>query len=342
VRARVRRGRRRLPAAGDCGNRGYRAPPVPPPEVPSRVSDRPAQTRLVAAWSRLPGNLRGVLWITMGTVAFALNDVFIKLLGRTFHPFELALFRYGVGVLLLSPVFLSMGTAGLRTKRFGLHMARLAMACTAQIGVFIAVINLHLADATAIAFSRPLFTTVIAVIVLHEVVRWRRWTATVVGFAGVLVMVRPGHGGIDPVALVAVASALTFAIANILIRMLSTTEPPNRILFYYHVGGTLVFAGPAFYVWIAPAGVQWLMLFMIAALTTVGMIGFVRGFAAGEANAVGPFEYVRLIYAALLGFYIFGETPDLWTLAGAVLIAGSTLYIARVEAQSGRRPAGGG
>jgi len=297
------------------------------------VTDSPPQNRLTAAWLRLPGNLRGVLWVTIGTVAFALNDVFIKLLGRTFHPFELGLFRYGIGVLLLTPVFLRMGVPGLKTQRFGLHMVRLAMACTAQFGVFVAVINLHLADATAIAFSRPLFTTVIAVIVLHEIVRWRRWTATLVGFAGVLIMVRPGHDGIDPVALIAVASALTFAVANILIRMLSRTEPPNRILFYYHVGGTLVFAGPACWMWVTPAGIEWLMLFMIGVMTTIGMIGFVRGFAVGEANAVGPIEYARLIYAALLGYYIFGEVPDLWTLAGALLIVASTLYIARAEAR---------
>jgi len=302
------------------------------------VSDIPSQNRLVAAWLRLPGNLRGVLWITLGTIAFALNDVFIKQTGKTFHPFELGLVRYGIGTLLLAPVFLHMGAAGLRTKRLGLHMLRLAMACTAQLGVFISVINLHLADATAIAFSRPLFTTVIAVIVLHEIVRWRRWAATCVGFAGVLIMVRPGHHGIDPIALIAVVSALTFAVANILIRMLSRTEPPNRILFYYHVGGTLVFAGPAMFVWVTPVGVEWLMLLMIGVLTTIGMIGFVRAFSVGEANAVGPLEYVRLIYAVLLGFYIFGEVPSAWTLAGALLIVASTLYIARAEARGTKTP----
>ncbi len=306
---------------------------MPPPEAVIHVSDTPSQNRLVAAWRLLPGNMRGVLWITMGTIAFALNDVFIKLLGGTFHPFELGVFRYGIGVLLLVPVFLHMGAAGLKTKRLGLHMVRLAMACVAQLGVFFAVINLPLADATAIAFSRPLFTTVIAVIVLHEIVRWRRWTATCIGFAGVLIMVRPGHGGVDTIALIAVASALTFAVANILIRMLSRTEPPNRILFYYHVGGTLVFAVPALFVWVTPVGMEWVMLFMIGALTTIGMIGFVRAFSVGEANAVGPLEYVRLIYAAVLGFTIFGEVPDLWTLGGAALIVVSTLYIARAEAR---------
>ena len=91
------------------------------------------------------------------------------------------------------------------------------------------------------------------------------------------------------------------------------------------------------FVWVMPAGQEWAALFMIGLLTTIGMIGFVRGFAAGEANAVGPMEYARLIYAALLGFYIFGEVPDLWTLAGALLIVASTLTIARAETRGANR-----
>lgn len=278
---------------------------------------------------RLPGNARGALWVTMGTVAFALNDVLVKHLGRTIHPFELGLFRYGIGFLLLSPVFISMGWKELKTHHPGLHATRLVIACTAQIGVFYSVIYLMLADATAIAFSRPLFTTMVAVFVLGEVVGWRRWTATTVGFIGVVVMVRPGHAAFDPIALVAVFAACVFAIANVLIRVLSRTEPPNRILFYYHLGGTMVFAAPAAWMWTTPVGVQWLLLFMIGVLTTVGMVGFVRGFSAGEASIIGPMEYTRLIYAALLGYYLFAEIPDIWTGVGALIIVVSVLYIAR-------------
>lgn len=299
--------------------------------------------RVGAAWMRLSPGVRGVLWVTLGTLAFAVNDIIVKTLGQTFHPFELALFRYSVGLVLLMPVFLSMGVRGLKTRVLHWHLLRLVLACAAQVGVYISVINLLLADATAIAFSRPLFTTLVAVVFLHEVVRWRRWTATAVGFGGVLLMVQPGEGGYDPVALIAVGAALTFAVANVLIRVLSRTEPPNRILFYYHVGGILVFLGPAIWVWRTPVGVEWVLLAAIGALTTVGMIGFVRGFAVGEASIVGPMEYTRLLYAGLFGFYIFGEIPSGWTFAGAAIIVASTLYIARVEARSGARagPAGG-
>jgi drug/metabolite transporter (DMT)-like permease len=293
--------------------------------------------RIEKRWLALSGNLRGILWISMGTIAFALNDVCVKQLGRKFDPMEIAFFRYLVGFVILSPVFWRMGKEGLATARPGIHFLRLVMACIAQIGVFMSLIHLYLADATAISFSRPLFTTIVAVILLSELVSRKRWVATGIGFIGVIIMVRPGHDGYDPIALIAVGAAMTFAVANVLIRMMSTTEPPNRILFYYHLGGTLVFVGPTIWFWSQPVGVEWLLLAAIGALTTIGMIGFVRGFSAGESNAVGPMEYIRLIYAALLGFYIFAEVPDIWTAVGATIIVGSTLYIARDEHYRNRK-----
>ena len=300
------------------------------------MPDIPSQNRLVSAWLRLPGNLRGVIWITVGSLAFAFNDGVIKHLGSKFDPVQLAFARYLVGLIILGPVFISMGKSGLSTKRFGLHMTRLIIACIAQIGVFYAVIHLYLADATAIAFSRPLFTTIVAVFLLSELVSARRWVATVVGFAGVMIMVRPGHAGFDPVALIAIVSALTFAVANVLIRLMSNTEPPNRILFYYHAGGAVIFLGPALWAWQTPVGMEWFMLALIGVLTTIGMTGFVRAFSVGEANAVGPMEYIRLIYAAIIGYGFFAEVPSLWTFVGAFVIIASALYIARDES---RRPA---
>jgi drug/metabolite transporter (DMT)-like permease len=297
------------------------------------MTDIPSQNRLVTAWLRLPGNLRGVLWIFIGSLAFAFNDAVIKHLGSTFDAVQLTFARYLVGLVILAPVFLSMGVSGLKTQRFGLHMTRLVIACSAQVGVFYAVIHLYLADATAISFSRPLFTTIVAVFLLSELVSKRRWIATVVGFAGVLIMVRPGVVGVDPVVLIAIVSSLTFAVANVLIRLLSKTDPPNRILFYYHGGGTVIFLGPAIWVWQTPVGVEWFMLALIGVLTTIGMTGFVRGFSVGEANAVGPIEYIRLIFAAIIGYGIFDEIPSLWTVTGAVVIIASALYIARDESR---------
>ncbi len=296
------------------------------------MPDKPFK-RLVSVWLQLPNNLQGVIWIVIGSLAFALNDGVVKLLGTKFSVFQLAFARYFIGLILLAPLFLRLGGSGLGTTRLGLHMVRLALACVAQVGVFYAVIHLYLADATAIAFSRPIFTTVVAVVLLSELVSPKRWLATILGFIGVLIMVRPGHAGFDPVTLIAVVAALCFAIANVLIRRLSSTEPPNRILFYYHVGASIIFLGPAIWLWQAPVGLEWILLGLIGVLSTVALIGFVRGFSVGEANAVGPIEYVRLIFAALIGYVFFSEIPTLWTMAGALVIVASALYIARDAAR---------
>jgi drug/metabolite transporter (DMT)-like permease len=289
--------------------------------------------RITRAWLKLPGNIRGILWLSIGAFLFSITDVVVKQLGRKFDPTELAFFRYGIGMIMLTPIFIKMGVAELKTTRLGLHIVRMSLAMVAQLGIFITVINMPLADATAIFFSKPLFTTVVAVIVISEVVSGRRWIATIVGFVGVIIMIQPGADTINPIALIGVASALAFATANVLIRVLSKTEPPNRILFYYHVGGILVFTGPAIWFWTTPVGIEWVLLISIAVLTTIGMACFVRAFSAGEASAVGPIEYVRLIYAALFGYFLFSEIPSIWTGVGAALIIASAIYIARDEAR---------
>ena len=282
---------------------------------------------------KLPPNVRGILWLVMGSLAFSINDLFVKSLGESMSPFQMAFFRYGIGFLIMAPVFLRMGTVGLKTSRPGIHGARLIIACIAQVGVYTAVVYLPLADATALAFSRILFTTIVAVIVLREVVSGGRWTATFAGFVGVIIMVRPG-GDIDPIALVAIGGACTFAVANVMIRLMSTTEPPNRILFYYQAGGILVFLPPTVLLWQTPPDlVSWLMALAIGILTAVGMIGFIRGFAVGEASVIGPTEYIRLIFAAGFGLLIFGEVPDGWTITGALIIVACTSFIARMESR---------
>ena len=283
-------------------------------------------------WLALPGNARGAMWVAVGAFFFALNDTFVKQAGLTIHPFQIGLTRYVLGIVLLLPVFIPMGREGLATKRLGLHFLRALIAGSGQILVFYSLILLILADATVISFSRPLFMTVLAVILLHEAVGWRRWAATTVGFIGVLVVVRPGDGPIDAGWLVGLTAAFLFSIGLILIRRLASTEPPNRILFYYHLFGSLLSLGPAIWMWKTPTPEEWLVLAMVGVMTTIAMFCFVRGFAIGEASILGPMEYTRLVYATALGYVFFAEVPGPWTWVGSVIIIGSAFYIARNEA----------
>ena len=280
----------------------------------------------------MPANARGALWVTGGTMVFAFNDTLVKILGGTIHPIEMVFFRYCVGTVILIPMFWRAGMTVMTTQRLPLHVGRGIIAGIGQAGAFYAVVHLLLADATAVQFSRPLFMTFLAVFILGESVGWRRWGATIVGFSGVIVMLRPGQSDLDIAWIVALVTALIFALAMILIRKLSQTEPPARILFFYHVTGLVFFVGPAIWVWRTPVAEEWLFLFLIGFLTTVAMICFVRALAVGEASIVGPMEYTRLIYAAILGYFLFAEVPVIWTWIGAALIVASALYIARREA----------
>ncbi len=284
------------------------------------------------AWLSLPGNARGAIWITVGTVFFALNDVAVKTAGLTMHPLQLGFFRYSLGFILLMPLFYQLGWEDLKTERLGLHFLRAVIAGTGQIAVFYSVIHLMLADATSISFSRPLFMTLLAVLILGEVVAWRRWVATAIGFIGVIIVARPGDGVIEPAALIGLSAAFMFSIGLVLIRRLGSSEPPTRILFYYHGIGTILSLGPAIWVWKQPVGQEWVMLLMIGIFTTVAMICFVRGFVVGEVSVLGPMEYTRLVYAAILGYLVFAEIPVIWTWIGSAIIVASAIYIARSEA----------
>ena len=280
-------------------------------------------------------NLQGAAWIVLGTLLFSANDALVKFLGRSMSPFEIVWVRYVLGLVFLSPVFFHVGWRGLKTQRLHFHVARAVVACTAQVAAYFAIVELLLADATAISFSRPLFQTVLAVLILGEIVGRQRWWATAIGFIGVLIMVRPGAAGFHLMSLAALGAALLFGYSLILIRQLARTEPTPRILFYYHLLGAIFFAAPAAHEWVTPDLTQAGLLVLVGALTTGAMWCFVRGYSLGEASFIGPIEYVRLIYAASIGYFVFAELPDAWTSIGAAIIVASTLYLARVEGGRG-------
>lgn len=293
--------------------------------------------RLGVWFGALSPNLRGAVFILIGTVFFVANDIVVKLTGDRIHPAQMAVFRYAVGFVLLMPLFLRTGLGKMKTNRVKLHIVRAIIATTGQALVYYAVIHLLLADATAMNFTRPLFLTILAIFILKETVGARRWGATLVGFVGVIVMVRPLGGGFDATWLVALAAAFLFALALIIIRLLSRTDPPATILFWYHIMGVIIFAGPAVYVWVPPTPEEWVQLSLIAVFTATGMFFFVRGFAIGESSVMGTMEYVRLVYAALAGYFIFAEVPDIWTWVGAGIIVTATLYIAQHESRHAKK-----
>jgi drug/metabolite transporter (DMT)-like permease len=288
---------------------------------------------IAARCTALPGNVRGALWMLLAGAVFTAQGALVKLLGMRLDSFQIAFFRCAIGVLTIAPFivgpYLTQGaTALFMTGRPWMHLARALAGVGGLFCGFYAVTHMPLADATAISFTKPLFMIVLAVLFLGEQVRWRRWTATAVGFAGVLIIMRPGTQSFQPAALVALLGSFLVADVIVLVKKLSATERNVTILFYFAVITAIVAAVPALFVWQTPTRYELGLLVLVGIAATLGQACSLRAYRAGEATAVVPFDYARLVFAAAYGYLFFAEVPDMWTWIGAAVLVASTLYIA--------------
>jgi len=305
------------------------------------VSDRrliPWLTRLRHGTARLPGNIQGALWILAASLVFSVQGVMVKHLGASLDIFQIQFFRCAVGFVIILPFLMRGGGRIVSTERMGMHFMRAIVGLMGMACGFYAVTHLPLAEATAITFTKPLFMIVLAVLFLGEAVRWRRWTATIIGFLGVIVILRPGEGVIQTAALVGLLGSLFIADVGVLIKKLAATERTVTVLFYFTLISTVISAIPAAFVWRTPTGIELLLLCLLGITATFGQALTMQGFRVAEATAIMPFDYSRLLYAASFGFIFFAEVPDTWTWVGTAIIAGSTLYIGLREAKAGKSP----
>lgn len=287
---------------------------------------------------RLAPNLRGALWVLLAVALLSVMSALVKTVGQRLDTFQIAFFRALFGLAVILPFMLRVGRAGFATRRPLAHVSRGILGVSAMMCGFYAVTHLPLADATAITFTKPLFLVLLATPFLGETVGPRRWAAVAVGFVGALIMVRPGGAGFDGAALVALGGAFLVAVVTVVVKKLSETERPVTILFYFGITSTTVAAIPAAAVWQAPTLAELALLLTIGALGATAQTCTIRAYRVGEASAITPFDYARLVFAGLLGVVFFAEIPDAWTLLGAGIIIASSFYIARRE---GRRRANG-
>jgi drug/metabolite transporter (DMT)-like permease len=257
-------------------------------------------------------------------------------MGNSLDSLQMVFFRGLFGTLFLLPiVWRAGGWEVLRTKRMNFHLARGLTGSLSLMTIFYALTHMPLADVTGISFSRSLWVIVLAVLFLSEKIRWRRSLATLVGFLGVLVMVRPGPEA-NPAAFAAVLNALFVAMSVVLIKRMTVTEKPLTILFWGTLIPTFVTLPPALVVWKNPTMFDLTLMAIIGAGLSVGHSCLIHGLRVGEATAVMPFDYTRLILSGIAGYIFFFEVPDPYTIVGAIMIVGSTFYIARREARDAR------
>jgi len=221
--------------------------------------------------------------------------------------------------------------SALKSDRPGTHFCRAFFGATSLLAGIFAVHHMRLADATVLTFTIPLWTILFAALFLGEKIRLRRSVATAVGFAGVLIMVKP-QAGIEPAALVALLAAILATGAITTMKSLTRTEPTERIVFYFLFYGTILLGMPAIYYFQMPTPTEWGWLVLLGLLGSSGQYFLTRAYGAGEMTVIAPFDYTRIIIAGLIGYFIFNELPDRWGFAGALVIMGSCAYIVRREA----------
>jgi drug/metabolite transporter (DMT)-like permease len=281
----------------------------------------------------LPGAFRGAFWMIVSCACFAVLTAIIRYTTADVHPFQVAFLRNLFGLMFMLPWVWHVGRIGLQTQRFRLHATRSILTLGTMLCWFTAVSLLPLAEVTALSFTAPLFATVGAAFFLGERLRARRWTATLVGFAGAMILLRPGVEAFTPAAGLALAASAIMAVSMLVIKSLSRTEPPAVVVLYTGVLVTPIALIPALFVWTNPQLHLWPWLVAMGPFATIGHLALVRAFASAEATAVLPFDFSRLIFAALLGFFFFAERPDAWTWVGGAVIFVATAYTARRESQ---------
>ena len=276
-----------------------------------------------------------ISFLLLGTAGGLSLDICAKWL-LTDYPLEQFVFlRSLFGVIIYFLVIRwNGGFEALRTRRWRWHALRTILACGAMFGFFYGVSRMPLVNALTIAFVAPLVVTALSVPILGEQVGWRRWLAVVVGFLGVLVVLRPGPDMFTPAAVALLICAVCYASLGVTARKLSDTESSFSLSIYLVLGPLIVssFLLPGNY--LPPTPNAWFFFILSGVFSVIAWIGLVGGYRRASPSILAPFEYLAIPGAAFAGYIIWGETPDMWVAVGAAIIIGSGLYIVHREVDS--------
>lgn len=289
--------------------------------------------RLKRWWRGATPNLRGSVFMLSSFFVYAVMTGLFKHLGPAIPLVEILFIRQIVMSLIIMMFATGEWRAMVRTTRPGLQVFRGIVTLASMLCGFSAIINIPLAQATAIGFSQVLFVTIAAVLVLKEKVDTARWIATVIGFVGVIIMLNPSTEGLNTYALMSVAGALFGACITVSVRKLAASERTDTILIWQGMVLIAVLAVPTWWVWVWPTPEQWLWLMVLSVFGTAGQWLITRAYQVGEASALAPIDFTRLLLASFTGFVFFAEIPALPTWIGAAFVIGATLFTMRRNAR---------
>lgn len=268
---------------------------------------------------------------------FTLMTTLVKFLGADYPAAVQNFYRQAAGLLILTPVIIRNPVAAFRTTRTGLLLFRSAAGTVATMLSFYSYQKMPLADANVLSFTRTLWLVPLAAFVLHEKVGPRRIGATIVGFAGVLFMVQPGAttAAAGWPTLAALVAALLFAFTITGMKVMTRDHSPLTLMVWAASLGFVFALPPAMFVWRWPGGIDLLLLVIMGTLGTITQGCYIKGMSIGDAAAMAPIDYTRLVFAIMLGYGLFNDIPNATTLMGAAIVIGSTCYITWRESRIG-------
>ena len=277
--------------------------------------------------------LTGIALMCGAVTCFALLDATAKFLNLRMNTLEVVWARY-TGAFVFPFMFSNPWTRPelLITRRLGMQMGRSVLLLASTLCNFAALRYLQLDQALALSFSTPFFVAALSGPILGEWVRWRRWTAIGVGFLGVLVVIRPGTGSIHPAAVLSLSAALCYALYAITTRILARTDSNETTLFYSNIVGALALIPVLPFVWTTPHDPLIIgLMFAAGALGAFGHYLLIAAHRLAPAAVLSPFIYTEIVLVIILGFVVFGDVPNRWTLAGASIVIASGLYMLHRE-----------
>jgi len=275
---------------------------------------------------------KGIALILASTVFLGASDVTAKYLSATLPSIEIAWIRFLVFALIMMPAMMPGSPLfAMATDRLGLHLLRGLTILGSSLFFISGLRFLPIAEASATGFVAPLLVTALSIIFLSAKVGLRRWIATGVGLVGVIIILRPGTGAFHPAAFFPLVSALAWACTLIITRMMSGTERAITVMAYSSIVGVCILSALVPFVWVTPNWHDILFGILIGVAWTAGQWIVVLAFRYADASVLAPFSYSQLLWVSILGFLIFGEVPDIWTVVGAVFIVSSGLYTAHRE-----------
>ena len=287
------------------------------------------ETGIVAKIGVLPGSVQAGIWMSISAVTYVVSIAIGRYMAPDIEVFQIAFLRNAFAVLFMMPWLMKVGIGAMRTNQIGRHILRGFMSSANVTLLFAAVALIPIADMSAINFLQPVIGAAIAGLVLGEVVSRARWIAIIAGFAGALIMIRPGFAEFNIGIAFALGSGVAGALVSIMIKTLVRRDPPDTIAAWLFVTQTLILLIPTIIVWKNPTLEQWILFAVIGFMSVILQRTYNRGIQAADVSVAMPFNFTRLIWAALLGWIVFAEFPDIWTWVGGTVIFAASVWLTR-------------